>query len=330
MARPRKKGLDYFTNDVNFYQDVRIRKLIHRKGIQAVSVYHVILCKIYSEGYYIRWDEDFPFIIHEICCLDEDVIQDVILYCTEIGLFSKVMFENYQVLTSKGIQKRYFAINGMMKRKMESTFEYSLLLTEPKIVSPEKTKVISEETQVISEETSVIPEEILSNGVVSSEKMPQIKEKKMKGKHPTGVFPMHTHTHDEPVGRWSGGDAAVYDSVDEEVQVLRNSPLWKEQVLLRFKFLNRDERALDEYLERWCQEVKISAKTHQCLGDAKWHFSNWMVINENKFNNKTGSHYGANNNNGYRSREDIIGGAMRIVSELRAEGRQPKEELPVV
>ena len=27
MARPKKKGLEYFTNDVNFYQDIKIRKL---------------------------------------------------------------------------------------------------------------------------------------------------------------------------------------------------------------------------------------------------------------------------------------------------------------
>ena len=66
MARPKKQGLDYFQKNVNFYQDIKIRKLIRHKGIQAVSVYDILLCQIYGVGYYICWDDDLPFIISEV------------------------------------------------------------------------------------------------------------------------------------------------------------------------------------------------------------------------------------------------------------------------
>ena len=50
MARPKKQGLDYFQKNVDFYQDIKIRKLIRHKGIQAVSVYDILLCTLHHLG----------------------------------------------------------------------------------------------------------------------------------------------------------------------------------------------------------------------------------------------------------------------------------------
>ena len=130
-------------------------------------------------------------------------------------------------------------------------------------------------------------------------------------------------------GMWSDEDLKTYGGVDEEIAELRNSPIWKEKVFMRFKFLGCNEALLDEYLERFASEVKVGGKGHQHLGDVKKHFTNWMIIQEDKFNkNRNGN--GTNNNNGYRSREDIVKGAIRIISRMRSEGRQPQTELPVV
>ena len=91
MARPKKKGLEYFTNDVNFYQDIKIRKLIRHKGIQSVSVYHILLCQIYSNGYFIHWDEDLPFILSEVSGLEEDKIIEANLKMKEYDSLIKEM-----------------------------------------------------------------------------------------------------------------------------------------------------------------------------------------------------------------------------------------------
>ena len=75
MARTIKKGLDYFPFDVDFFQDIRIRKLIKYQGGKAVTVYALLLCTIYKNGYYAEWDKELPFIISEQSGYTEAYIQ---------------------------------------------------------------------------------------------------------------------------------------------------------------------------------------------------------------------------------------------------------------
>lgn len=116
MARSAKQGLGYFPFDIDFFQDLRIRKLIKYQGGKAVTVYALLLCLIYRDGYYIRWDEELPFIISEQTGYDEAYIREVITCCLNIGLFSKELYKAESVLTSKGIQVRYMNINRLCKR----------------------------------------------------------------------------------------------------------------------------------------------------------------------------------------------------------------------
>lgn len=332
MARPRKKGLMFFYNDVDFYQDIKIRKLIRRKGGQAATVYHILLCEIYRQGYYLDWDDDIPFIILEISGFQEDYIKEVIDYCLETGLFCRELFESDKVLTSVGIQQRYFAAGKDAKRKVEFNLPYLLVSLDKDVqkspvvaeqpsvfgddllVSSEETPINTEETAVVSEETSVNPE-----------KSTQRKEKK-RILHSSSA---NTHTRGESAGGWFGLDLQTCTTVDDELALLRASPEWKEQLFLRFKFLCCDERKFNDYLERWGLEVKGSGRVHQHLGDAKKHFVSWMIIQEGKLNQTTNC-YDTVPNNGYRSFEDIANGAMRIISELRGEGQQAPSELPVL
>ncbi len=161
MARPRKTGLDYFPLDVDFFQDLKIRKLIRSQGGKAVTVYALLLCFIYKNGYYIRWDEELPFIISEQTGYDETYIREVIKCCVGLGLFSSELYEKDGVLTSRGIQDRYLLICSLAKRKGEINV-FSL-------ISSETTDVSSEEIPVISETISV-----------SYENSTQRKEKKNK------------------------------------------------------------------------------------------------------------------------------------------------------
>ena len=155
MARPKKKGLEYFTNDVNFYQDIKIRKLIRHKGIQAVSVYHILLCQIYSNGYYLTWDEDLPFIISEIAGLEEDKIVEYINYYIEIGLLDKNLYEQEKVISSPAIQERYIEISVAAKRKLDERLPYLLVNYADRQVKVQKSDVISEQNLFSSEETAV-------------------------------------------------------------------------------------------------------------------------------------------------------------------------------
>lgn len=143
MAAPGKRGLEYFSFDTNFFQDIKVRKLIKNQTSKAIPVYAYLLCMIYREGYYIAWDEDLPFIVSEATGYNEDYVNEVIQYCLEAGLFSADLFRQNQILTSKGIQARYLKIMASLKRKVVYS-EFKLVNTEETAVSSEVTVDISE------------------------------------------------------------------------------------------------------------------------------------------------------------------------------------------
>lgn len=155
MGRNRKMGLDYFPFDVDTFQDIKIRKLIKYQSGKAVTVYALLLCFIYKGGYYMRWDEELPFIISEQTGFEEAYIQEVIKSCMVLGLFSKELFEKERVLTSKGIQERYQDICKQIKRKCDFS-EYSL-------ISSEENDISSVEIPISSEEKPINPEKIPQN-----------------------------------------------------------------------------------------------------------------------------------------------------------------------
>lgn len=149
MARTVKNGLEYFPFDVDFFQDLRIRKLIKYQGGKAITVYALLLCLIYKSGYYIKWDNELPFIISEQTGYDEAYIQEVINCCLSIGLFSKELFKSERVMTSNGIQKRYMNINRISKRTASIT-EYNLIERRNEVETDTNKKSVQPEPSELS------------------------------------------------------------------------------------------------------------------------------------------------------------------------------------
>ena len=154
MGRKIKIGLDYFPMDVDFFDDIKVRKLIKHKGSVSVLVYSYLLSLIYKEGYFLKWDEDIPFIIYEKIGQDESYIKDVINYLIDIEMFSKYMFEKENILTSKGIQKRYKKICDTLKRR-DSIDVYNLINTEKIEINTEEIAIDTEETNEINTKTEI-------------------------------------------------------------------------------------------------------------------------------------------------------------------------------
>lgn len=137
MGRKRKVGLDYFPLDIDFFQDIKIRKLIRRQGGKAITIYACLLCNIYKCGYYMRWDNELPFIISESTGCDEVYISEVLKDCLALGLLDKRMFDEESVLTSYGIQERYQRICADCKRKCVIE-EYNVISSEEKGINSEE------------------------------------------------------------------------------------------------------------------------------------------------------------------------------------------------
>lgn len=106
----QKKGLDYFPFDVDFFQDEKIQFVSARFGMKGEAVTLRLLCKIYRQGYYINWDEDIALLfaksVGDGC--QHSLVNDVVNELLKRGFFHEGIFKRFSILTSKGIQQRYF------------------------------------------------------------------------------------------------------------------------------------------------------------------------------------------------------------------------------
>ena len=260
MARPTKQGLDYFPLDVDFFQDLKIRKIIRAYGDSATAILICILCMIYKDnGYHIKWDEDTAFIISEILNSDEEKISLVVSKAIEIDFFNKEVFLKFSILTSRAIQKRFQLIvkNSKLKR---SKIEHNLNLLG---VNTEEMGKSSEETPITSEEST-------------QSKVKESKEKESKGE-------LHT-------------DEA---EIIEVIEVSDYQDTFREN-LLRFKkefpsekryeeiaiMFSKKKDEIEMLFDEFIKENEQSRKHDNLIGydfltqELKKHFFNWVRAKE--------------------------------------------------
>ena len=116
MARPISKGISYYPLDVNFMQNLKIRKVIQACGPNSIAIIMLLLGNIYGdEGYYMRWDEDVCFLITEAVGVKDMYAREVVKKCLQVDLFDENLFNEYKIITSKGIQSRFFEITKRRK-----------------------------------------------------------------------------------------------------------------------------------------------------------------------------------------------------------------------
>lgn len=126
MARPTKKGLDYFPLDVDFLSDLKVRRIIKACGKEAVHILVALLANIYrDEGYYVLWDDDLAFLVADEVGTKEGTVEELVRKAVQVKFFDKDIFDKYSVLTSKGIQNRYI-LATKERKKVELKFKYLL------------------------------------------------------------------------------------------------------------------------------------------------------------------------------------------------------------
>ncbi|WP_418543955.1 DUF4373 domain-containing protein [Parabacteroides goldsteinii] len=77
MARPIKKGLDYFPFDTDIFENIQVRKLKSRYKSLGFLVYFTILCDIYKkEGYFLQLSDDYVYDLADRLGDTEEKIQE--------------------------------------------------------------------------------------------------------------------------------------------------------------------------------------------------------------------------------------------------------------
>jgi len=126
MARPIKKGLDYFPLDVHLNEKWEIVEA--KFGLEGFAILIKLLQKIYDKGYYLKLDNYIPLLISKKFGISEEKLKEIIVFSTEIGFFDPETWVKEEVITSKGIQMRY--ITGTVGRKKVEMEEKYLLLDD--------------------------------------------------------------------------------------------------------------------------------------------------------------------------------------------------------
>ena len=125
MARPEEKGLKYYPFDVDFFNDEKIEATSGEFGIKGEIVAVRLLCAIYRNGYFIEWSDLYKMkFLRNLPGISSDLLDTIILRLVKWGFFDKDLFNSAKVLTSRGIQRRYF--EAIRRRKQSGEYPYRI------------------------------------------------------------------------------------------------------------------------------------------------------------------------------------------------------------
>lgn len=135
MARPTAKGVEYFPLNVNFINDLKVRKLLLSCGAEAIAVLIYLLSTIYKdEGYYVEIHEDEIDLIALDVNVTPEFVLKVINKACEVRFFDVNLYNNFNILTSKGIQERYLKITERRKNSVVIT-QFNLINVDINLVN---------------------------------------------------------------------------------------------------------------------------------------------------------------------------------------------------
>ncbi|MBD5352406.1 MAG: DUF4373 domain-containing protein [Bacteroides sp.] len=127
MARPFKRGLDYFPLNVDFFDSEEIFCLGAELGSKAEFVALRLLTQIYRNGYYMEWNAISKSTLARKMELTAEFLDRVVSRLVEMGFFDRKTFEEASVLTSVRIQEVYFEATKRRNRR-EKDFPYLLIM----------------------------------------------------------------------------------------------------------------------------------------------------------------------------------------------------------
>jgi len=132
MARKGKIGLDYFPHDTEFDNELEYIIALHKET--GYYVYFRLLERLYKVyGYYYPSDKKSLALLANKINVDINTVNVIINDCLSEHLFNKSLHNKYQILTSKGIQKRFFDAIG--RRKDTSIIKEYILIDNEYIIT---------------------------------------------------------------------------------------------------------------------------------------------------------------------------------------------------
>ncbi len=125
MARPNKQGLDYFPLDVGIFENDKILAISGEFSVKGEIIVLRLLCEIYRNGYFVEFSELLKNKLARLGGLSGGLVDEVVRKLVKYEFFDGFVFSEYNILTSKNIQKVY--LEASKRRKDIDLSQYWLL-----------------------------------------------------------------------------------------------------------------------------------------------------------------------------------------------------------
>ncbi len=180
MARPRETGLKYFPLDVDFFNDEKVEAIAGEFGIKGEIAILKLLCAVYRNGYFILWTEMLKMkLLKNLPGVSPELLDQIVNRLVKWDFFDKGLFDSDKILTSRGIQRRYF--EAVKRRKSGEEYPYLLVSV---CINPDADELMYAETPQSKEKKSK-----------------EIKERRKMDEMGNGVVPVGTDGSREEVRR---------------------------------------------------------------------------------------------------------------------------------
>ncbi|MCM0233854.1 DUF4373 domain-containing protein [Bacteroides fragilis] len=123
-------GINYFPIGVNFMEENAMEVIEAKYGIKGPAIVLKLLCKIYKEGYFIRWDEEQCLIFANKAGREVQAaeVQGIIKILFIKGILDENSYQENGILTSESIQKVWLEATKRRKRELS---ELPYLMVKP-------------------------------------------------------------------------------------------------------------------------------------------------------------------------------------------------------
>ena len=182
-------GINYFPMGVNFMEENAMEVIEAKYGIKGSAIVLKLLCKIYKEGYYIRWDEEQCLIFANKAGreVQAEEVQGIIEILFIKGILNRNSYRENGILTSENIQKVWLEATKRRKRELS---ELPYLIVKPekengKPDTPSITQEIQQPELFKGEKTPVNPKNVVHHVAVDAKNacnsgQSKVKESKAK------------------------------------------------------------------------------------------------------------------------------------------------------
>lgn len=142
MPRPQKAGVEYFPLDVE--NDDKLDLIEAEFGLTGFAVIVKLYQRIYKLGYYCEWNDEVALLFGKRLGTGGKAVSEIVSAAIRRKLFDEEIYRKYGVLTSRGIQKRYFEI---VARRKNVEVEQRYLLVSRDLI-PVNVNIMCAETPV--------------------------------------------------------------------------------------------------------------------------------------------------------------------------------------